>query len=122
MKIPVHDRIIFRKVDIEQRSKGGLILTSTEQGEDRDVSYGEVISVGKGKELGTPNPIPMNVQEGDIIVFNERMPLGWKYKGEQLFIMRESDVLVILRDENLTVKEYTTVDASEFKARPKMLG
>jgi len=114
------DRILFKRVDIEQKSKGGLILSATEVGEGRDVAYGEVLVVGEGKYVDGGFR-PTISKPGDIITFNDRMPLKWIYKGEELALIRESDVLSILRDEDLTITKFSDV-AHDFRPKERVLG
>lgn len=115
---PYSDRVILRKVVIETRSSGGIILSENEDEDNRDVEYGEVLAVGEGKWLDKVGPIPMKTKVGDLIAFNGRMPLRFHYRGEYLFTLRESDILFNNRDKDVTRKNFESFSTFDKTAKP----
>lgn len=98
------NRILFKKIDIQHKTKSGLILgTHTAEAEQRDTSYGRVICAG---------PEATTV-EGDIIAFNDRQPMNVTYKGESYFMIRESDVFFTVEDDDMEVIDFQT-EGKEF--------
>jgi co-chaperonin GroES (HSP10) len=93
------NRILFKKVDIQAKTQGGIILgTHTAEADKRDTGYGQVICAGPDT----------TVQEGAIIAFNDRQPMGVMYKGESYFMIRESDVFFEVEDELMEVIPFQT--------------
>lgn len=93
------DRILFRKVEVTGKTKGGIILsTHTAEADKRDTGFGEVIAVGDETQ---------KFKAGDIIGFNDRMPMGVTFKGEQAFMIREPDVFFKVPDSELAEIEIT---------------
>jgi chaperonin GroES len=90
---PLHDRILVRRLDSEQRSAGGIIIPDTAK---EKPMQGEIIAVGKGvrEENGTLRPL--DVQAGDRILFGKFAGTEVKIDGEELLIMKESDVLGVV--------------------------
>lgn len=104
--IPLHDRILIKRVDLEAVTKGGIILGEIEK--DRDTGFGRVIAVGQGKKLTDNTVIDMTVKEGDLIAFNERIPIRTSYRGENYWTLRESDVFYVIEDEDINEKAYVS--------------
>lgn len=117
---PLSDRVIVRKVGIEVKTKSGLYLSGTEVGENRDVVFGRVLFAGVGKQLDLKGPIPLTVKAGDLVTFNERTPLRQHYKGQYLYIMRETDILYICHDKDVIEVDYQEI--GEFEKEKKFLG
>lgn len=119
MILPNQDRIVFKKIDIERKSKGGIILNASEVGEEVDVAYGKILYIGEGKYAPeTGELVPMRGKIGDIIVFNPRMPVKWMY-GQETWIIRDSDVLIFLRgEEGIEEKQFTDL-TSDLKTKVK---
>ena len=94
MKIrPLHDRIIVRRLEEEEKSKGGIIIPDAAKEKPME---GEVIAVGKGKVLDDGTVAPMEVKEGDKILFSKYAGTEVKIEGEEYLIMREDDILGII--------------------------
>lgn len=92
MDIEVYaDRIIIKKIDIELRTEGGIILGS-EVEKERETAFGRVLAVGEGKVIDNTGALPIKTKKGDVIAFNERIPRRFIYLGEQYYILRETDV------------------------------
>lgn len=102
----LHDKLIIKKIDLEIKTETGIILGS-EIEKDRETGYGRVLFAGQGKQVDGTGLIPIKSKIGDIIAFNEKMPRRVTYLGTQMYIIRESDVDFIVRDENITEKPYT---------------
>ena len=90
---PLHDRVVVRRIEGEENTKGGLIIPDTAK---ENPSEGEVIAVGEGarKESGELNA--MTVKAGDRILFGKWSGTEVRIDGEDLLIMKESDVLGII--------------------------
>ena len=94
MKIrPLHDRIIVRRLEEEEKSKGGIIIPDAAKEKPME---GEVIAVGKGKVLDDGTVAPMEVKEGDKILFSKYAGTEVKIEGHEHLIMREDDILGII--------------------------
>jgi len=94
MKIrPLHDRIIVLRIEEEETTKGGIIIPDAAKEKPQE---GKVISVGKGKQLEDGKIAPLDVKEGDKILFSKYAGNEIKIEGEEYIIMREDDVLGVL--------------------------
>lgn len=103
---PYHDRVIVKRIDLEVKSAGGIILGEMEK--DREIGYGVALAVGEGKRLDTEGLIPTKTNVGDIVAFVERIPLRVSFKGAFYHTLRESDILFRVYDNDVTEKEYQT--------------
>ncbi|MGR3721985.1 co-chaperone GroES [Abyssibius alkaniclasticus] len=90
---PLHDRILVRRIEGEEKTKGGLIIPDSAK---EKPSEAEVISVGAGARKDSGELIPMDVKAGDRILFGKWSGTEIKLDGEDLLIMKESDVLGII--------------------------
>jgi chaperonin GroES len=90
---PLQDRIIFQRVEEESKTKGGIIIPDSAKEKPAE---GVVISVGKGKVADDGKLIPMEVKEGNRILFGKYSGTEVKVEGEEYLIMREDDVLGII--------------------------
>lgn len=111
------DRVIVKKILLEAKSKGGIILSSQETDEDRDVAWGRALYVGEGKVIDNTGPLPMKTKVGDIVAFNERMPMRFHYKGEYFYILRETDILLRNKDEDVVEKPFENTTPMGNKAK-----
>ncbi len=94
MKIrPLQDRIIVKRVEGEERSKGGIIIPDTAKEKPQE---GKVIAVGKGKVTDDGKLQPMDVKKGDRVLFSKYSGSEVNIDGEEHLIIREDDVLGIL--------------------------
>ena len=94
MKIrPLHDRIIVRRVEEEEKTKGGIIIPDSAKEKPME---GEVIAVGKGKKADDGKVIKMDVKAGDRVLFSKYAGTEVKINGEENLIMREDDILGII--------------------------
>ncbi len=94
MKIrPLQDRIIVKRVEGEEKSKGGIIIPDTAKEKPQE---GKVIAVGKGKVTEDGKLQPMDVKKGDRVLFSKYAGTEVNIDGEEHLIIREDDVLGVL--------------------------
>jgi chaperonin GroES len=94
MKIrPLHDRIIVRRLEEEEKTKGGIIIPDTAK--EKPIE-GKVIAVGDGKVKEDGTKLPMEVKVGDRILFSKYAGTEVKIEGEEHLIMRQDDILAIV--------------------------
>jgi chaperonin GroES len=92
--IPLHDRILIRRVDEGETVRGGIIIPDSAKEKPQE---GEVISVGKGKSNDEGKVFPLDVKTGDKILFGKYSGTEIKIDGEEFLIMREEEVLGIVK-------------------------
>ncbi|MEE1672262.1 co-chaperone GroES [Agarivorans aestuarii] len=91
---PLHDRVIIKRKDQENKSAGGIVLTGSAAEKS---TRGEVLAVGKGRMLENGEIQALDVKVGDTVVFNEGYGVKTeKVDGEEVLIMSESDILAIV--------------------------
>ena len=90
---PLHDRVLVRRIESEEKTAGGLIIPDSAK---EKPSEGEVIAVGAGAKDEDGDRIAMDVKAGDKILFGKWSGTEIKLDGEDLLIMKESDILGIL--------------------------
>ena len=94
MKVrPLHDRILIKRVEEEQKTSGGIIIPDTAKEKPQE---GRVIAVGNGKVTDEGKVIPLEVSVGDRILFGKYSGSEITLDGEEHLIIREDDVLAIL--------------------------
>jgi chaperonin GroES len=94
MKIrPLQDRVIVKRLEEEEKTKGGIIIPDTAKEKPQE---GKVIAVGKGKVTEDGKVIPLDVKVGDKILFGKYSGSEIKIGGEEHLIMREEDILGII--------------------------
>ncbi|MGB3718225.1 MAG: co-chaperone GroES [Proteobacteria bacterium] len=93
---PLHDRILVRRVEEENRTTGGIIIPDTAK--EKPIQ-GEVLAVGPGHRDETGKIVPLDVRVGDRILFGKWAGTEVKIDGQDLLIMKESEVLGILEDK-----------------------
>src|SRR6201982_2385073 len=91
---PLHDRILVRRLEDTETVRGGIIIPDSAKEKPQQ---GEVISVGKGKSNNEGKVFPLDVKAGDNILFGKYSGTEIKLDGEELLIMREEEVLGILK-------------------------
>ena len=92
--VPLHDRILVRRLEEGETIRGGIIIPDTAKEKPQE---GEVISVGKGKSNDEGKVFPLDVKAGDTILFGKYSGTEIKLDGEEFLIMREEEVLGILK-------------------------
>jgi len=96
MKVkPLHDRIMVRRLDSEEKTAGGIIIPDTAK--EKPVQ-GEIVAVGDGKKDDKGGRIAMDVNAGDKVLFSRYGGTEVKVGGDELLIMREDDILGIIED------------------------
>ena len=98
---PLHDRVLVRRIEGEEKTKGGLIVPDTAK---EKPSEGEVIAVGEGARTEAGEQIPMAVKAGDRVLFGKWSGSEVRIEGEDLMIMKESDVLGIIQRDSAAQK------------------
>ena len=87
---PLHDRVVVRRVESEERTAGGIIIPDTAKEKPQE---GEIIAVGPGARDESGKLVPLDVKVGDRILFGKWSGTEVKIDGEDLLIMNESDVM-----------------------------
>jgi chaperonin GroES len=96
MKIkPLHDRVVVRRIDEEERSPGGVLIPDTAK---EKPMQGEVLAVGPGARDESGKRIPPDVAAGDKVLFGKWSGTEVKIYGEELLIMKESDIMGIIEE------------------------
>jgi len=91
---PLHDRILVKRVEEGESIRGGIIIPDSAKEKPQE---GKVISVGKGKSNDEGKVFPLDVQAGDSVLFGKYSGTEIKLDGEEFLIMREEEVLGILK-------------------------
>jgi chaperonin GroES len=90
---PLHDRVVVRRIESEDRTAGGIIIPDTAKEKPQE---GEIIAVGPGARDEAGKLVPLDVKAGDRILFGKWSGTEVKIDGEELLIMKESDVMGIV--------------------------
>ena len=90
---PLHDRVVVRRIEQEDRTKGGIIIPDTAKEKPME---GEIIAVGPGGRDEKGNLVPLDVKKGDRILFGKWSGNEVKIDGEELLIMKESDIMGVV--------------------------
>jgi chaperonin GroES len=98
---PLHDRVVVRRIEAEEKSTGGIIIPDTAK---EKPSQGEVIAVGPGGRDESGKLVPIDIKEGDRVLFGKWSGTEVKIDGEELLIMKESDIMGII-DERASKKK-----------------
>jgi chaperonin GroES len=101
---PLHDRILIRRVEEADTTRGGIIIPDSAKDKPQE---GEVISAGKGKISEEGKVRPLDVKEGDRILFGKYSGTEIKIDGEDYIIMREEEVLGVLTGAPTSAKKET---------------
>ena len=92
---PLHDRVIVRRIEEDERTKGGIIIPDTAKEKPQQ---GEIVAVGPGAPDEKGKVQPLDVKPGDRVLFGKWSGTEVKIDGEELLIMKESDILGVLED------------------------
>ena len=90
---PLHDRILVRRIEADEKTAGGIIIPDTAKEKPQE---GEVVSVGSGTRADDGKVTPLDVKAGDRILFGKWSGTEVKVDGEELLIMKESDIMGIM--------------------------
>ncbi|HEX6979087.1 MAG TPA: co-chaperone GroES [Alphaproteobacteria bacterium] len=99
---PLHDRVLIRRVEEDQKTPGGIIIPDTAK---EKPMQGEVIAVGPGARNEKGEIVPLEVKPGDRVLFGKWSGTEVKIDGEELLIMKESDIMGILEGEAASKKK-----------------
>ena len=98
---PLHDRVVVKRIEAEEKTTGGIIIPDTAKDKP---SQGEVIAVGPGGRDESGKLIPIDIQVGDRVLFGKWSGTEVKIDGEELLIMKESDIMGVLTDTSTKKK------------------
>jgi chaperonin GroES len=98
---PLHDRVVVRRLEAEEKTAGGIIIPDTAKEKPQQ---GEVVAVGPGGRDESGKLIPLDVKAGDRVLFGKWSGTEVKIDGEELLIMKESDIMGVL-DETAAKKK-----------------
>jgi chaperonin GroES len=90
---PLHDRVVVKRIDAEEKTKGGIIIPDTAKEKPQE---GEVVAVGPGGRDENGKLIPMDLKAGDRVLFGKWSGTEVKLDGDELLIMKESDIMGII--------------------------
>lgn len=91
---PLRDRLIVRRLNSEEKTKGGIIIPDSAKEKPQE---GEIVAVGTGKILDDGRVVPLEVKKGDKVLFGKYSGSEVKVDGEELLMMREEDILGIIQ-------------------------
>ena len=99
---PLGDRVLVKRVEEEEKTKGGIIIPDTAKEKPQE---GEVIAVGPGSRDESGKLVPLDVKTGDLILFGKWSGTEVKIDGEDLLIMKESDIMGIVEKTGAAAKK-----------------
>jgi chaperonin GroES len=92
---PLHDRVVVRRIDAEEKTAGGIIIPDTAKEKPQE---GEVVAVGPGARDEDGKPQPLSLKAGERVLFGKWSGTEVKIDGEDLLIMKESDIMGVIED------------------------
>ncbi len=99
---PLHDRVVVRRITAEEKTRGGIIIPDTAQEKPME---GEVIAAGPGSRNEAGQVVPLDVKAGDRILFGKWSGTEVKLDGQELLIMKESDIMGVLEGRSETTQK-----------------
>ncbi|NNE82513.1 MAG: co-chaperone GroES [Alphaproteobacteria bacterium] len=99
---PLHDRVVVRRVDSDEKSAGGIIIPDTAQ---EKPSEGEVVAVGSDARAEDGSVTPMDVKAGDRVLFGKWSGTEVSIDGEELLIMKETDIMGVIEAKKSAQKK-----------------
>ena len=97
---PLHDRVLVRRIDAEEKTAGGIIIPDTAKEKPQE---GEIVAAGPGARNETGQLLPLDVKTGDRVLFGKWSGTEVKIEGQDYLIMKESDLLGVV-DKTSTLK------------------
>ena len=91
---PLHDRVVVRRIDEDQKTAGGIIIPDTAAEKPQT---GEIVAVGPGARDDDGKIVPLDVKSGDKVLFGKWSGTEVKLDGDELLIMKESDIMGVLK-------------------------
>ena len=98
---PLHDRVVVRRLESEEKTKGGIIIPDTAKEKPQE---GEIIAVGSGARDEAGKLVPLDVKAGDRVLFGKWSGTEVKLNGEDLLIMKESDIMGVIEQISVASK------------------
>ena len=92
---PLHDRVVVERIDADAKSAGGILIPDSAQ---EKPSQGEIVAVGPGGRDEAGKLIPIDLKKGDRVLFGKWSGIEVKIDGEDLLIMKESDIMGVLQE------------------------
>ena len=99
---PLHDRVVVKRIEAEEKSKGGIIIPDTVKEKPQE---GEVIAAGPGARDESGKLVPLDLKAGDRVLFGKWSGTEVKIDGEDLLIMKESDVMGVIEGATASKKK-----------------
>ena len=99
---PLHDRVVVKRVEEEGKTKGGIIIPDTAKEKPME---GEIVAVGPGARDEQGTLVPLDVKKGDRILFGKWSGTEIKLDGDDLLIMKESDIMGIIEGPSAAVRK-----------------
>jgi chaperonin GroES len=99
---PLHDRVVVRRLDSEEKTKGGIIIPDTAKEKPQE---GEIIAVGPGARDESGKLVPLDVKAGDRVLFGKWSGTEVKIDGQDLLIMKESDIMGVIEGTTAAKKK-----------------
>jgi len=90
---PLHDRVVVRRIEVQEKTKGGIIIPDTAQEKPQE---GEIIAVGPGGRDEAGKLVPIDLKAGDRVLFGKWSGTEVKIDGEDVLIMKESDIMGVI--------------------------
>ena len=90
---PLHDRVVVKRIDAEEKSSGGIIIPDTAK---EKPSQGEIVAAGPGARDENGKLVPLDVKAGDKVLFGKWSGTEVKIDGKELLIMKESDIMGVI--------------------------
>ena len=100
--LPLHDRVVIRRIEGEEKTKGGIIIPDTAKEKPQE---GEVIAAGPGARDESGKLVPLDLKAGDRVLFGKWSGTEVKIDGEDLLIMKESDVMGVIEGATTSKKK-----------------
>ena len=91
---PLHDRVVVRRIDAEEKTSGGIIIPDTAKEKPME---GEIIAVGPGERNEQGQLVPPDVKAGDRVLFGKWSGTEVRIEGEELLIMKETDIMGVIK-------------------------
>jgi chaperonin GroES len=113
---PLHDRVVIRRAEGDTKSKGGIIIPDTAKERPQE---GEVVAVGPGSRDESGKLMPLDVRAGDTVLFGKWSGTEVKLDGEDLLIMKETDIMGIVEKVAAVVEKPKAAAKSKAAAKPK---
>lgn len=93
---PLGDHVLVKVVEEEEKTTGGIVLPDTAKEKPQT---GKVVAIGSGKILENGQKVPLELKEGDKVIFSKYAGTEVKHKGEEYLILKESDILAIIENK-----------------------